>query len=168
MSDAGRFRDHLFARGMSSSSVKRVFSSVRSIVNLAIREQGLAINNIFSGTLIPDDGAKQQRAPIPLHALQRIQSNCQTLDDEPRWLFALISDSGMRLSEACGLLASDIHIDTDSPFIELKEHPWRSAQPINKTAMDEKASSLGSRTDIQRNSYLATGPRTFYVENWSG
>ena len=32
MSDAGRFRDHLFARGMSSSSVKRVFSSVRSIV----------------------------------------------------------------------------------------------------------------------------------------
>ena len=125
MSDAGRFRGHLFARGMSSSSVKRVFSSVRSIVNLAIREQGLAINNIFSGTLIPDDGAKQQRAPIPLHALQRIQSNCQTLDDEPRWLFALISDSGMRLSEACGLLASDIHIYIDSPFIELTEHPWR-------------------------------------------
>ena len=125
MSDAGRFRDHLFARGMSSSSVKRVFSSVRSIVNLAIREQGLAINNIFSGTFIPDDGVKQQRAPIPLHALKCIQSNCQTLDDEPRWLIALISDSGMRLSEACGLLASDIHIDTDSPFIELKEHPWR-------------------------------------------
>ena len=125
MSDAGRFRDHLFARGMSSSSVKRVFSSVRSIVNLAIWEQGLAINNIFSGTFIPDDGAKQQRAPIPLAVLQHIQSNCQTLDDEPRWLIALISDSGMRLSEACGLLASDIHIDTASPYVELKEHPWR-------------------------------------------
>ena len=125
MSDAGRFRDHLFARGMSSSSVKRVFSSVRSIVNLAIHEQGLAINNIFSGTFIPDDGVKQQRAPIPLAMLQRIQPNCQTLDDEPRWLIALISDSGMRLSEACGLLASDIHIDTASPYVELKEHPWR-------------------------------------------
>ena len=56
MSDAGRFRDHLFARGMSSSSVKRVFSSVRPIVNFAIREQELAINyptvsngNIASG-----------------------------------------------------------------------------------------------------------------------
>ena len=40
ISDAGRFRDYLFDRGMSSSSVKRVFSSVRAVINLAIREQG--------------------------------------------------------------------------------------------------------------------------------
>jgi len=33
ISDAGRFRDYLFARGMSSSSVKRVFSPVKSIVS---------------------------------------------------------------------------------------------------------------------------------------
>ena len=65
ISDAGRFRDYLFARGMSSSSVKRVFSSVKSIVNLAIREQGLTVTNVFSGTFIPDDGAKQQRNSIP-------------------------------------------------------------------------------------------------------
>ena len=48
MSDTGRFRDYLFDRGMSSSSVKRVFSSVRAVINLAIREQGLRINNLFS------------------------------------------------------------------------------------------------------------------------
>ena len=95
---------------MSSSSVKRVFSSVRAIVNLAIREQGLAITNVFSGTFIPDDGAKQQRTPIPQDALKRVQMVCQSLDDEPRWLIALISDTGMRLSEACGLLTSDIHV----------------------------------------------------------
>ena len=58
ISDAGRFRDYLFDRGMSSSSVKRVFSSVRAVINLAIREQGLSINNVFSGTFIPDDEAK--------------------------------------------------------------------------------------------------------------
>ena len=96
-SDAGRFRDYLFACGMSSSSVKRVFSSVRAIINLAIREQGLAITNVFSGTFIPDDGAKQQRTPIPQDALKRVQMVCQNLDDEPRWLIALISDTGMRL-----------------------------------------------------------------------
>ena len=65
ISDAGRFRDFLFDRGMSSSSVKRVFSSVRAVINLAIREQGLSINNVFSGTFIPDDEAKTQRLPIP-------------------------------------------------------------------------------------------------------
>jgi len=125
ISDAGRFRDYLFARGMSSSSVKRVFSSVKSIVNLAIREQGLTVTNVFSGTFIPDDGAKQQRNPIPTGALQRVQLDCQNLDDEARWLISLISDTGMRLSEACGLLTSDSHFDTAIPFVDINEHPWR-------------------------------------------
>ena len=98
VSDAGRFRDYLFDRGMSSSSVKRVFSSVRAVINLAIREQGLAINNVFSGTFIPDDEAKTQRLPIPTGVLVTIQRECRQLDDEPRWLIALISDTGMRLS----------------------------------------------------------------------
>ena len=51
--DAGLFRDFLFNRGMSSSSVKRVFSSVRAIMNLAIKEDGLAMTNVFNGTFIP-------------------------------------------------------------------------------------------------------------------
>ena len=48
ISDAGRFRDYLFARDMSSSSGKRVLSSVKSIFNLAIKEQGLAITNVLA------------------------------------------------------------------------------------------------------------------------
>ena len=43
MSDAGRFRDYLSDCGMSPSSIKQVFSSVRAVINLAIREQALYI-----------------------------------------------------------------------------------------------------------------------------
>ena len=125
ISDAGRFRDYLFDRGMSSSSVKRVFSSVRAVINLAIREQGLTINNVFSGTFIPDDEAKTKRLPIPTDVLLTIQHECMQLDDEPRWLIALISDTGMRLSEACGLLTSDICLDGELPHIKLVVHTWR-------------------------------------------
>jgi hypothetical protein len=32
----------------------------------------------------------------------------------------------MRLAEACSLLASDICLDTELPYIELIEHLWRS------------------------------------------
>ena len=110
---------------MSSSSVKRVFSSVRAVINLAIREYGLSLTNIFSGTFIPDDEVKKKRLPIPTGALLTIQRECMTLDDEPRWLIALISDIGMRLSRACGLQACDIHLDGDKPYIDLVEHPWR-------------------------------------------
>ena len=41
VSDAGQFKDYLFDRSMSSSSVKRVSSSIRAVINLAIREYGL-------------------------------------------------------------------------------------------------------------------------------
>ena len=120
--DAGRFRDSQFERGMSSSSVKRVFSTVRAIVNLTIREHGLAIENIFSGTFIPNDGNKKQRIPIPNDLLTQLQPECRNLDDEPRWLIALISDTGMLLAEACGLNTSDINLNTDTPHIDVIEH----------------------------------------------
>jgi len=125
ISDAGRFRDYLFDRGMSSSSVKRIFSSVRAVINLAIREQDLSFNNVFSGTFIPDDEAKIQRLPIPTDTLLNVQHECMQMDDEPRWLIALISDTGMRLSEACGLLTSDICLDGAVPHIKLVVHQWR-------------------------------------------
>ena len=55
--------------------------------------------------------------------LQRI---CFKMDDEPRWLIALLSDTGMRLAEAVGLLSDDINLDDCNPHIKLQEHPWRS------------------------------------------
>ena len=131
--DAGRFRDSLFDRGMSSSSVKRVFSSVRAIMNLAIKEHGLAMTNVFNGTFIPEDNKRKERLPIPVDVIRQIQDECIRLDDEPRWLIALISDTGMRFSEACGLLSSDIVLDTDIPQINLTEHPWRRLKTSSST-----------------------------------
>ena len=40
-------------------------------------------------------------------------------------MIALISDTGMRLSEAAGLLKDDIKLDDRIPRIGLKPHPWR-------------------------------------------
>lgn len=132
-SDAGRFRDFLFDRGMSSSSVKRVFSSVRAIMNLAIKEHGLSLTNVFNGTFIPEDNKKKERLPVPVDVIRQIQDECIRLDDEPRWLITLISDTGMRLSEACGLLSSDIVLDADIPHISLREHPWRRLKTSSST-----------------------------------
>jgi integrase len=124
-SDASVFRDHLFERGMSSASVRRVFASVKSIINLAIREHGLNCTNVFAGAFIPDDAASTKRLPIPIAVIDSIQEECRAINDENRWLVALISDTGMRLSEAAGLHVNDIYLDGDIPYIDLKPHPWR-------------------------------------------
>ena len=124
-SDASVFRDHLFDKGMSSASVRRVFASVKSIINLAIREHGLNCTNVFAGAFIPDDAASAKRLPIPVQVIKSIQEECRSINDENRWLVALISDTGMRLSEATGLHVNDIRLNEDIPYVDLKPHPWR-------------------------------------------
>jgi len=123
--DAGLFRDYLLERGMSGSSVKRVIASVRAILNLAIRERGLSGPNVFNGVFIPKDLDKRSRPPISSGEIQRIQNECRSADDEPRWLIALISDTGVRLSEACGLLCADIKLSDAIPHLVIRENPWR-------------------------------------------
>ena len=123
--DAGLFRDYLLGRGMSSSSVRRVIASVRAMLNLVIKEYGLSRPNIFNGVFIPKDLNKRERPPIPSDEIKSIQNECVSVDDEPRWLLALISDTGMRLAEACGLLHSDIQINDAVPHLVIREHPWR-------------------------------------------
>jgi integrase len=73
---------------------------------------------------MPDE-MPEERQPISLDDIRRIQHECKQVDDENRWLLALISDTGMRLSEAAGLAKDDIVLDADMPHIKLIPHPWR-------------------------------------------
>ena len=122
--DAASLRDKLMDNGLSVSSVKRNFSTIRSIINLTITEQGLDCINAFARTYMPDE-EKQKRLPIPLECIQSIQSDCLDADDDMRWLVALLSDSGMRLGEAVGLVKSDIILDGDIPHVNISPHAWR-------------------------------------------
>jgi integrase len=124
-SEVAQFRDWCLDKGMNINSVKRVFASVRSIINLNIREYGLDGTNAFSGTYMPDSFEAPKRKPIPDEILRVIQSKCVITDDEPRWLVALISDTGMRLSEAAGLSKDDVYLDEEVPYVDIKPHPWR-------------------------------------------
>lgn len=125
--EVNQFRDALFERGLSKASVKRTFNTVRAIVNFAARESGLKDLRAFSGVFLGDEDTIQteQRTSIPMDVLEAVQGFCQNIDDEPRWLVALISDTGMRLSEAVGLVREDIELDGDHPHVIVRAHPWR-------------------------------------------
>ena len=76
-SEAAEFRDWLINKGMGKSTVKRVFSSIRSIINLTITEKGLEGTNGFLGTFIPDALKEKKRKPIPTHIIKDIQNGFQ-------------------------------------------------------------------------------------------
>jgi integrase len=124
-SDGGVFRDWLTEKGLASSSVKRVFSTIRAITNLAIAEYGLDMRSPFANVYFPELDDIKERLPVSPHDIKLIQRHCRETNDEMRWLLALISDTGMRLAEAAGLALNDIVLDSEIPHINLKPNESR-------------------------------------------
>tara|TARA_B100000745_G_scaffold269322_1_gene195755 strand:- start:53 stop:727 length:675 start_codon:yes stop_codon:yes gene_type:complete len=104
-----------------------MFGTLAALLNFVAREQGLSDIKTFSGIYLGDSDpeADSRRQPIPINHIRSVQRQCEELNDEGRWLIALISDSGMRLSEAVGLHKDDVVLDHEFPHIILKPHPWR-------------------------------------------
>nr|WP_276204532.1 tyrosine-type recombinase/integrase [Candidatus Terasakiella magnetica] len=123
--DANKFRDHLIAKKLTIGSVKRIVSVVRSVINFAISETGLETVNSFNGLYYGSKNDVQKREPVPDHIRIQLQRKCVELNDQPRWLIALISDTGMRLREAVGLHVTDIHLNEKIPYVHVRPHDWR-------------------------------------------
>ena len=124
--DATTFRNWLKAKGLANASIKKAFACIKAIFNLAIQEHGLAIENPFSNIHLPSptEDAKK-RNPISTMDLKLIQTECIKIDDDLRWLIALISDTGMRLAEAAGLKINDLILDDEIPHVIIQPHSHR-------------------------------------------
>ena len=123
--DAAQFRDHMMSRGLVTSTVKRVFAIIRAIINLSIQEYGLSCKNAFAKTYIPDLEDAIKRQPIPIEIIRKIQKECVLVNDPNRWLIALISDTGMRLSEALGLRVEDLQVESNVPYVNIEPNSAR-------------------------------------------
>ena len=137
-SDATKFRDYLFAKGLNGASVARIFGTVRAVINLALSEFGLAIVNPFSNVYFDHSVGVKKRLPIKPEDIKKVQEECYQADDEKRWLIALIVDTGMRLAEGAGLLRSDFVPQGGILCVNIRPHPWRSL----KTASSERVIPL--------------------------
>ena len=125
-SDATKFRDYLFAKGLNGASVARIFGTVRAVINLALSEFGLAIVNPFSNVYFDHSAGVKKRLPVKPEDIKKVQAECYKADDEKRWLIALIADTGMRLAEGAGLLRSDFIEQDGILCVNIRPHPWRS------------------------------------------
>jgi integrase len=140
-SDGAKFRDYLCSRGLVRSSVKRAFASLRPMINLMIQEQGLDVHNPLANTYMPDDLNTSKRKPIPLLEIRNVQSLCTNMDDDIRWVVALVSDTGLRLAEACGLELSDVVLDGPIPHLIIRANSCRN---LKTRASERKVPLVGA------------------------
>ena len=160
-SEINALRDRLFERGLGRLSVKRIFSTLQAIVNFAAREHDVENLKAFSAVYLGEveASASEKRKPIPPEALKSVQEECRSFDDQGRWLIALISDTGLRLSEACGLVIDDVSLEGANPHLKVRSHPWRRL----KTASSERLVPLvgASRWAVSRAVASAEGQFVF-------
>jgi len=157
--DAKAFRDALISRGVSTLTVKRNFAVIRSIWNLSAREHGINKPNPFANMHYGTGAEPVKRMPVPIDSIRLVQNECMKLDDDIRWLIALISDTGMRLAEAAGLRISDLHLEGDIPFVRLEEH---ASRPLKTAGSRRDISLVGSSLwAVQRATAESDGPFLF-------
>ena len=124
--DAAEFRGWLRKRGLSTASIQRNFSNVKAVVNFCILERGLGCINAFAGVYLRQDLVAQKRKAVALDDIRIIQNKCFEINDDVRWLVALISDTGMRLAEAAGLELNDIKLDHMHPHVCVRPNSVRT------------------------------------------
>ena len=63
--DANAFRDSLLKRGLSGSSISRIFNSILSVTNFGASEYGISFVNPFSGVFYDRKAGVLERPPVP-------------------------------------------------------------------------------------------------------
>lgn len=134
------FRDFLFSKNWSAATVRRVFNTVRAVINHAASDD--SFENPFSRVFIPNPPKAFKITPkADLSHSDVIGNLCRVVDDEKRWLIALIIDSGLRITEALGLIKADIVLDENIPHLVVRSHPWR---PISIDVHNRTVPLVGS------------------------
>ncbi|MBC7716420.1 MAG: tyrosine-type recombinase/integrase [Pseudorhodobacter sp.] len=124
--DGHAFVSTMMKQGLASGSVRRLLNTLRAVMNTYIREEELDRVNPFANVPIPDEGEDTEHAvPYSANELAKLVTASKDKDDDPRWLVALIADTGARLAEIAGLALDDIDLDAPVPHIVIKRQPWR-------------------------------------------
>ena len=161
-SQVNSLRDKLQSSGLATASIRRQLSTLSALVNYVSKELGLDPNPAFSGVIIHEvevDAESQKRPSVPLDVIKAVQQRCYQMDDEARWAVALVSDTGLRLSEALGLVKDDVIIDDPVPHLVVRSHPWRR---LKTSASARKVPLVGAALwAAQRASALSPSPFMF-------
>ena len=79
--EACKLHDIILNKGLAVTSIKEMFCSIKAVIYLAIAEHGIEGRNPFCSTYMPDE-VQEERQPIPLDVIRRIQRDCMAIDDE--------------------------------------------------------------------------------------
>lgn len=128
-------RTYIAARleaGKKTATVRRWLRVFSAAWSAYARETEQDTRNPFSKLSIPGEGTdSEERTGYSSDQLAALSAACRAADDDPRWLFALMVDTGARVSEVAGLALDDLRLTHAVPHMVIRVHPWRSLKNKN-------------------------------------
>ncbi len=126
--DARAFVEKAIGRGQATSTVRRQMNVYGAAWKSYRRETPPHdLSNPWEAIPIANEGDdKKARHTFTDAELVALAQACMAADDEPRWLMAMLVDTGARIAELAGLPMADLRLDAPVPHVVLQPHPWRS------------------------------------------
>ena len=117
---------------VKTTSVQREINTLRAIINVVKRERNLTFTNPFESLIIPNlkqDTVKKE--PLTHEEHRRIIQACTLRSDEIRVMALLCALTGARIGEIAGLRVQDLHLNDETPHIEITTYADRTLKTTN-------------------------------------
>jgi hypothetical protein len=79
----------LIKKGLSNSSLQRVFSGIKAVINFVTLEHGLECQNAFAKVYLPSNTDAKKRHAVTPSNMVKIKAESLSLDDDITCLIAL-------------------------------------------------------------------------------
>jgi len=126
--DARDVRDAWLDEGKNPATVKRYINDVKAVLSYTARENDIPYINPFQALEMPPTTAPSYKEvlPLPEHVMDEVEKDLGQREDQILiQLYTILKFTGARLSEITGLWISEIHLDTDMPYIEINRRLGR-------------------------------------------
>lgn len=125
----------LEASGQSAGSVRKHFAPLRAMFATAF-EDGAIRTNPAQVRVVVRDGRQRRRPPTPTR--EQFPKLVDALPARWQLLVVLIGATGLRIGEALGLEARDLHLDGPAPFVAVERQAGRGVTTKLKTEASQR------------------------------
>jgi len=126
--DARDVRDAWIDEGKKPATVERYINDLKAVLSYTARENDIPYINPFQSLEMPPTTAPshEEVLPLPEQVMAEVEKDLEQRQDQILYqLFTILKFTGARLSEITGLWVSEIHLNTNMPYIEINRRVGR-------------------------------------------
>jgi len=151
--------------------VQRQLKTIAAMFNMVSLEMDIALdrNHPFRNFKIPNLGNdSKDRQEFSADQIKLLRNMPLSKTPEITHLIQLMLDTGMRVSECCGLMVKDIHLEVETPYLQIYRNNVRDLKTKNSRRLIPLVGS--SLSAMQEAVSRSTGDFIFprYVDEASG